>query len=208
MLSIIWPASTAYTWEINPYGRSKIQNELDIAGYEKKHGLSAVILKPSIVMGDEDIPYKGHFGQFVLMVAKLHRTPERFRRAVERVLRLPLLRPEFRVPGDPDAGLNLVKVGDVVQALLNIDKPGTYWIVNDSPPTLRELGDWVGEVIGVDVNFMLDKFTPSLVESFFQRKGVAFLPYLKGDEFTPLSSIRASAVDKDFIQNTVRSLLA
>lgn len=28
--------STAYTWEINPYGRSKIKNEQDIAGYVKK----------------------------------------------------------------------------------------------------------------------------------------------------------------------------
>ena len=200
--------STAYTWEINPYGRSKIKNEQDIAGYVKRYGLSAIILKPSVVMGEEDRPYKGHFGQFILMVVKLHRGPEQVRRVVERALWLPLLRPEFRVPGDPPAVLNLVRIGDVIQALVNIEKPGTYWIVNDSPPTLQELGDWVGEIIGVNMRFLTEKFKPSVIEYIFQRKGASFLPYLRGDSFTHLASIKATSVDREFIQNTTRSLLA
>lgn len=197
--------STAYTWDINPYGRSKIQNEQDIAEYTGE--LSAVILKPSVVMGEEDTPYRGHFGQFVLMLSKLHRNPERVRRAVERILRLPLLRPVFRIPGNPHAGLNLVRIGDVIQALLDIKTPGTYWIVSDSSPRLQELGEWVGEIIGVDIRFEPDRFTPSLVEAFFQRKGASFLSYLWGDEFTPKADIKAKPIDRTFIQSTVRTLL-
>lgn len=202
--------STAYSfgWEnVNPYARSKVQNEQDIAEYVEKYGLSAVILRPSVVMGEESTPYRGHFGQFVLMVAKLHHGPEQVRRAIERALRLPLLRPEFRIPGDPHASLNLVRIGDVIQALLNIKEPGVHWIVNDSPPRLQELGEWVGEIINVDMRFLASEFKSSVIEYIFQRKGAAFMAYLQGDSFTPLASIKATPVDKAFIQNTVRSLL-
>lgn len=202
--------STAYSfgWEdVNPYARSKVQNEKDIAEYAEKYGLSAIILRPSVVMGEESMPYKGHFGQFVLMVTKLHRGPEQVRRVVERVLRLPLLRPVFRIPGDPHVSLNMIRIGDVIQALIDIEKPGSYWVVNDSLPTLQELGEWVGEIIGVDMKFLTEKFKPSVIEYIFQRKGVAFTPYLRGDNFTSLASIKATPVDKQFIQNTVRNLL-
>lgn len=199
--------STAYTWDdLNPYGQSKTQNEKDIAGYIDKYGLNATILKPSIVMGEENIPYRGHFLRFVDMIIKLHRTPDRARRAIESALRLPLLRPLFRIPGTPNAGLNLIKVGDVVNAIANTKNEGTFWIVNNSPPTLSELAKWVGEVINVDIEFQ-PKFKPSLPEAIFQWKGKPFLPYLHGDDFTHLSNIKASPVDRDFIQSTIRSLL-
>lgn len=197
--------STAYTWDINPYGRSKIQNEKDIAEYAEKYNLSAVVLRPSVVMGEPSVPYEGHFVKFVKTVVKLHHYPERVRKAIERTLRLPLLQPVFRIPGLPSAHLNLIRIDDVIQALLNFNSPGVYWIVNDKPPELRLIALWVGEVIDIDMKFIPEKFTPSVVEAIFQRKAKPFLPYLWGDDFTPKASIKAQPTNRAFIEQTVRS---
>lgn len=200
--------STAYTVRDgrNPYERSKIKNEQDIEGFKNFHkDFKVTIFKPSIILGKPDIPYFGHFIQVVLTIIKLHKRAETIRRYIEGKLRLPILRPSFRLPGNPDSTLSLICIDDVVKAMAEIQTEGIYWLVHDAPPRLRDVTEWLSEIILLDLKIE-PKFDATPIEMAFQRLGAAFLPYLWGDDFK--SDIKASPIDKNFIQETIkRSLL-
>jgi len=199
--------STAYTWECNTYGRSKIKNEEDIKEYSAKYGLKATIFKPSIIMGTAEHPYPGHFMQFVSGVVKIHQRAELIRRKIEGTLRLPVIEPVFRIKGNPDGKLNLIPVDQVVWGMANIEEPGTYWLTHSNPPTLGQLVQWVGESIMVDFRIMPDfKTTP--IEAMFANAAKSFQPYLWGDSFKS-DLDKCPEIDRAFIQETIkRSLLA
>lgn len=197
--------STAYTWTVNTYGRSKIQNEIDVKDYAEKYGLKVSVLKPSVIMPAPGYNYPGHFLQFAKLVLKLHHGAEVTRRMLEEKMRLPLLRPVFRIPGNPDGWLNLIMVSDVAQAMADIDNEGTFWLTNGNPPKLKDLVDWVSEVILVDMRIEPESFKATPIEATFQKIGAAFLPYLQGDSFE--SSIKATPITKEYIQETVRKSL-
>ena len=194
--------STAYTWEVNPYGHSKIENEADIETAMKLHNLKVTILKPSIIMGTKEHPYPGHFSQFVAAVIKIHRRAELIRRRLEGTLRLPVIEPVFRVRGNPQGTLNLVPVDSVAEAMANIESVGTFWLTNPAPPTLQQLADWIGEVIMVKMKFE-PEFKPTPIEAAFEKMASAFQPYLMGDNF-PSNLQLSPPITKSFIQETVK----
>ena len=198
-------ASTAYTWDCNPYGLSKIRNEELIKEYAQLYGLKATIFKPSVVMGTEEHPYPGHFSQFVSTVVKIHHRAELIRKNIEGTLRLPAIEPVFRVKGNPDGKLNLVSVAAVVEAMATIKKPGTYWLTNPNPPTLGQLVEWVSEFIMVELRFE-GNFKPMPLELMFQRLASAFSPYLQGDDF-PSDIKHHPLIDRSFIHETIRKTL-
>lgn len=193
--------STAYTWECNPYGLSKIKNEVDVIMLSKKLGLKATIFKPSVIMGTEDYPYPGHFMQFVTGLVKVHQRAELIRRKLEGTLRLPVLEPVFKVKGNPHGKLNLVRVDTVAKAMANIDGEGTFWLTNPKPPALKQLMDWVGEFIMVKLE-MLPDFKPTPIEAMFQKGASAFGPYLEGDNF-PSDLPDHPKIGKAFIEATL-----
>jgi len=198
--------STAYTWECNPYGRSKIQNEEDVREYSKKYGLKTTIFKPSVIMGTEEHPYPGHFSQFVKLLIKIHQRGEIVRRKLEGTLRLPVLEPVFRVKGNPDGKLNLIQIDQVVSGMANIEKTGTFWLTHPHPPTLQQLCDWTGELIMVKVK-VEPEFKPTPLEAAFQKMASAFSPYLQGDSF-PSDLETPPPIDRDFIINTIKQTLS
>lgn len=194
--------STAYTWPVNPYGLSKIENETDIKEFAKTHDFEVTILKPSIIMGTAENPYPGHFSRFVSAVIQTHRRAELIRRKVEGSLRLPVIEPLFRIRGNPEGKLNLIQIDQVASGIANIGEAGTFWLTHPNPPTLQQLADWIGEVIMVRMKFE-PEFKPTPIEAAFQKMSVAFAPYLQGDNF-PSNLQLSPPINKSFIQETVK----
>lgn len=194
--------STAYTWAVNPYGLSKIENESDINSFAEKHGLKVTIFKPSIVLGTAEHPYPGHFSRFISAIIQIHHRAELIRRKVEGSLRLPVIQPVFRFKGNPNGKLNLIQIDQVAWGMSNIQDPGTFWLTHPSPPTLKQLAEWIGEFIMVDLRVERE-FKPTPLEATFQKMAAPFEPYLQGDNFR--SNLQLSPpITKEFIQETVK----
>jgi len=194
--------STAYTWPVNPYGLSKIQNEKAITKFAKEHNIKATILKPAIVMGTAEHPYPGHFSRFVSAVIQTHRRAELVRRKIEGSLRLPVIEPLFRIKGNPEGKLNLIQINQVAWGIANIEEAGIFWLTHPDPPTLQQLADWIGEVTMVRMKFE-PEFKPTPIEAAFQKMTTAFAPYLQGDNFK--SDLKGCPpITKSFIQETVK----
>jgi len=194
--------STAYTWPVNPYGLSKIENESAITEFTKEHNIETTLFKPSIVMGTAENPFPGHFSRFISAVIHIHRRAELIRRRIEGTLRLPVIEPLFRIKGNPEGKLNLIQIDQVARGIANIEGAGTFWLTHPDPPTLQQLVDWIGELIMVRMKF-LPEFKPTPIEAAFQKMTAAFQPYLMGDDFkSDLNS--CPPISKGFIQETVK----
>jgi nucleoside-diphosphate-sugar epimerase len=194
--------STAYSsFQRNPYEQSKATAELLV----KKSDIPIkTIFKPSIVLGTAEYPEYGHFSQFASTFIRIHRRAEIIRRGAEDILRLPVIRPVFRVRGNGEGYLNLVKIDDVVAKMAEFTEPGTCWLTNPSPPKLSYLLKLIGEVAMVEAIFVKD-FHPNLVESQFNRVMRAFQPYLEGDDFP--SDIKKCELSEEFLKWTINKQL-
>ncbi len=195
--------STAYTQGRNPYERSKALCESMI----KTSDIPKVtIFKPPIIMGMAEHFYPGHFSQFVALVIKIHQRAEIVRRKIEGTLRLPIIEPVFRLRANPEGKLNLVPIDAVVDAMADIEEPGTFWLTHPSPPTLRQLTEWVGEFIMVKIKIE-PAFKPTPLEVIFEKLSAAFTPYLWGDDFS--SDLKqCPPITKELITATIKRAIA
>jgi nucleoside-diphosphate-sugar epimerase len=160
------------------------------------------IFKPSIVLGTKEYPYYGHFSQFAGLLIRVHQRAEKIRRGVEDIMRLPPIRPLFRVEGNKDGNLNLVKLDDVVGKMVSFTGEGTCWLTNPNPPKLGYLLKLIGEE--AMVNAVFEKgFKPSVVESQFARMMKAFQPYLEGDDMP--SDIEKCELGEDYLRWTINN---
>lgn len=196
--------STAYVFGRNSYERSKSCCESMVMRSTIPH---KTIFKPSIIMPTGKQAYFGHFIQVALLLVKVHQRAEVIRRYLEGKARLPILRPSFRIQGNPEGYLNLVSLDDVATAMADIEDEGVFWLTNPNPAKVKELVEWIGEVILLDLR-VEPKFRPTPVEAVFQKVAAAFLPYGWGDSFT--SDLKSSrATDKKFVQDAlINSLLS
>lgn len=207
--------STAYLFNRNWYERSKeiaegYANVLARGGYldpDKQircKPISVTIHRPSILIGDPNagVPFQA-FGEFIHMMARIHRRAEFVRKRIEGSLRLPPIQAILRIRGNADSHLNLIPVPDVAGAVADIDEPGVFYLTNDSPPRLSDLAEWVGESLWLDIRFDQD-FKPNPLESLFHKLAKSFLPYLDGDNFP--SDIQCSRVDKALVQRVADSV--
>jgi nucleoside-diphosphate-sugar epimerase len=192
---------TAFTQGRNQYEISKGVAELLVKNSDVP---LKTIFKPSIVLGTKEYPYYGHFSQFASTFIKIHRRAEMIRRGAEDILRLPVIRPVFRVHGNTDGHLNLIKIDDVASKMAQIDKPGTFWLTNPCPPRLGYLLKLIGEVVMVEAIFVKD-FTPNFVEGQFNRLVKAFLPYLEGENMP--SNIKDCELNEEFLKWTINRQL-
>lgn len=195
--------STAYSGGRNTYEASKRRCEHMVTGSKIPR---ATIFKPSIVVGTEAHFYHGHFSQFVLLLIKVHRRADTIRRKVEGLLRLPLLEPVHRIRGNPNGNLNLVPLDQVVNAMVEIDDEGTFWLTNPRPPRIQQLADWVSEIVMLIIKIEPEPFKPSLVEMAFDKRTKAFTPYLEGDDF-PSDLKHCPRITKTFIHDTIKRAL-
>ncbi|GAI31675.1 unnamed protein product, partial [marine sediment metagenome] len=128
------------------------------------------------------------------------------RRKIEGTLRLPVIEPVFRMKANPAGKLNLVPVDAVVNAMAEIEEPGSYWLTHPNPPTLEQLVEWVGEFIMVSIKIE-PNFKPSPIEAGFEKISASFTPYLWGDDF-PSGMKDCPPVTKEFIHDTIKRSLA
>ena len=190
--------STAYTNGRNPYERSKRMAETIV----NDSGIPKItIFKPAIIMGMPE----GHFSLFVSLLVKVHKRAELVRRGIEGALRLPVIQPVFRLKGNPEGQLNLVTVDAVAEAMATKDGAETYWLTNPAPPTLRDVCQWTGEFIMVQL-LIEPEFQATPLEAGFHRLTKAFEPYLQGDQFP--SDLGPCPIGKEFIGEQVRKLFS
>ncbi len=194
--------STAYTQGRNTYERSKALCESMIKASDIPQ---VTIFKPSIVMGTAEQFYPGHFSQFVTLVIKIHQRAEIVRRKIEGTLRLPIIEPIFRLRANPAGKLNLVPIDAVVDAMAEIEEPGTFWLTHPNPPTLSELVEWVGSFIMVKINIE-PTFRATPIEALFTKMSAAFTPYLWGDDF-PSDLKKCPPITEEFITSTIKRSL-
>jgi nucleoside-diphosphate-sugar epimerase len=159
------------------------------------------IFKPSVIMPAENQIYSDHLLQFAKMLVRIHKGAETVRRYIEDGLRLPELRPVFRAPGNPDGTLNLIHIEDVASAMAEIESDGTYYLTNSDAPRLKNVAEWIGEMILLDFK-IVPEFKEMPLEIVFQRMGKAFLPYLRGDNL-PRSDIKCHPVTREYIHKVV-----
>lgn len=191
--------STAYTQGRNQYERSKALCEMMV----KESDIPKVtIFKPPIIMGTEKHFYPGHFSQFVSLLIKVHQRAEIVRRKIEGTLRLPVIEPVFHMKANPKGVLNIIPLLEVVDAMVHIDKLGTYWLTHPNPPTLEQLVEWIGEYIMVRI-VIADNFKPTPIEMMFEKLSTAFHPYLWGDNF-PSDLKGCPPITKEFIHDTIK----
>jgi nucleoside-diphosphate-sugar epimerase len=193
--------STAYTQGRSPYEESKSVAELMV---RKSDIPVKTVFKPSIVLGTAEYPYYGHFSQFASLIVRVHRRAEKIRRGAEDMLSLPVLRPVFRVKGNGEGNLNLIKVEDVVAKMAETTEPGICWLTNPSPPKLSYLLKLIGEAAMVEAVFEKD-FSPNFVETQFSRLVRAFQPYLEGDDMP--SDIEKCELTEEFLRWTINNQL-
>lgn len=189
-VSRLYFTSTAYSWEANPYGRSKIENEKAIAEFSDKYGMEATIFKPSIVMGTPQNVYPGHFSQFITLLIKMKSK----------------LNSTFRIRGNPEGKLNLVPVDDVAEGITEIKGAGTFWLTNPNPPSISTIAKWLSEILTVNIE-ITPEFQATPIESKFEKLAVSFKPYLDGDNFPSDLKSCHPEIDEQFIRWTVMSTL-
>lgn len=178
--------STAYTQGRNTYERSKVKCE-EMLAQEAAHTNKAItVFKPSIIIGTPKNP--GPI-QGVTLVAKaifmVHRKAEKARRFVQEHMLLPAMEPVLRLPGDPDAHLNIIPVDVVVNTIIRIVAEGRksrhFYITNPNPPTVNEVAHEIGEAF--DIDFRIErKFKASILERVIRNQTKALSPYLWEDQ--------------------------
>lgn len=193
--------STAYTWDVNAYGRSKIAAEKLVMSSMIP---TVAIYKPSIILPSEGNYFSGHFSQFIMMTINTLAKVRVAWRKIEETMRLPvLLEPVLRIKGNPEGKLNMVELDRVIDGMTDTRAIGYVWLTNPNPPAVQQLGDWIGDYIMVKLKVMEEEFTRMPAELIFDRKIVAFKPYLQGHDL-PSDLKDCSPITREFIQNIVK----
>jgi len=161
----------------NPYESSKCQAELLIRDWSLRTGLSAFILRPSIVVGDSRegriVNFDGLYNFMRLLDSMSGLSGER----------------EFRVAANCAATKNIVPVDYLARLavhILDAGAPGTYHITNPHPLRLSALCDTLAEIFAVrgaklvsEEEFQSPR--PNRFESMYQKLASSYAPYLAAE---------------------------
>lgn len=173
----------------NSYEESKYLAE-SLVRYSQ---IRKTIFRPGVLISLEADLNASGFYQVVRGIAKIYIPLERLRLIVEGKLKLPPIRPIFRIEGEKEATINLVPVDWAAKKIAEIEEEGIFHLTNPNPPKLEELSKWVGEVLHLDIRIEKD-FQKSLPEELFHRYSAPYLKYLWGE------AKFESSVNSDFPQ--------
>ncbi len=168
----------------NEYERSKFVAEQFVIEYAKSNDISYTIYRPGIIVGDSNSGATCKFGNLYLFVKVLFNIKNSFTRHKSEDLNDITI----RVPGDPDALINLVPINYVADAIVAILKKresigGIYHITNPNPPRLCELRDLVMTLLAikgmhVKIDRELEMQCLSTIEKLFLRQTRSYYSYL------------------------------
>jgi thioester reductase-like protein len=168
----------------NEYERSKFVAEQLVTEYAKCNDIPYTIYRPGIIVGDSKTGATCKFDNLYLFVKVLLNIKNSFIKLKSENLDDVTI----RVPGDPDALINLVPIDYVADAIVAIlekrESIGKiYHITNPNPPRLCELRDLVMtllEIKGMHVKIdgELEKQSLSTVEKLFFRQTRSYYSYL------------------------------
>ncbi|MFZ4695196.1 MAG: SDR family oxidoreductase [Verrucomicrobiia bacterium] len=183
----------------NTYERTKWESERHVWQAQIRGEVLATIYRPSIVVGDSET---GRYEQFNVfnhpfdMASRLrHRIIEREKLDPRAPIKL-----EVRVPGRPEATLNIVPldhVMDVVMKLYSVEssRGGVYHVTNTNPPTLAqgmEMFQRIEPWEGVRWDPIPEGGPYLSIHEKFISKQISFLaPYLLGEATYDISNVRA-----------------
>ena len=168
----------------NEYERSKFVAEQLVIEYAKNNDIPYTIYRPGIIVGDSKTGATCKFDNLYLFVKVLFNIKNSFIKNKSDDLD----NATVRVPGDPDALINLVPidyVADAIVAILNKRESigGIYHITNPNPPRLCELRDLVMALLEiksmhVKIDRELEKQSLNTVEKQFLRQTKTYYSYL------------------------------
>lgn len=148
----------------NEYEKSKFLAEKKVIEYSRNNAISYTIYRPSIIVGDSRTGFTCKFDNIYTFAKALsnirngHLCQERSRRyARDGTLSGEALESTapLRLPGDPNAFVNLVPVDYVADAITEIlckrETVGKiFHIVNPNPPTIGELRDLLISILEIE----------------------------------------------------------
>jgi len=168
----------------NEYERSKFVAEQLVIEYTKSNDLPYTIYRPGIIVGDSKTGATCKFDNLYLFVKVLLN----IKNSIDKHKNEELNNPTIRMPGEPDALINLVTidyVADAIVAILEMRESigGIFHITNPNPPRLSELRDMVMAVLEIkgmhlEINRELEKQNLNTVEKLFLRQTRTYYSYL------------------------------
>jgi thioester reductase-like protein len=168
----------------NEYERSKFIAEQIVIKYAKSNEIPYTIYRPSIIVGDSETGATCKFDNLYIFMKVLFNIQNGFINHESEGLNDITV----RVPGIPDALINLVPVDYAADAIVAILKAKEsinkiFHITNPGPPELGELRDLVMPVLGIEeVNVKIDGQMEhkrlSAIERLFLRHTRTYYSYL------------------------------
>jgi thioester reductase-like protein len=174
----------------NEYEKSKFVAEQMVVQYAKNNAIPYTIYRPSIIVGDSRTGFTCKFDNLYLFAKVLLNIKNDY---VNRQRQDSTDQDEnvtIRVPGDPNATVNLVPIDYVADAIVAISRKREavgkiLHIANPNPPVLNELRDFlmtVLEIKGVDISIegQMEHKRLSTIERLFLRQTRTYYPYIFG----------------------------
>lgn len=161
----------------NAYERSKAAGEALVRGWREQTGLPAIILRPSIVIGDS----AGGRTVGFTTVYHIMRTLDIVSRDAGDA--------ELRILADPTATKNFLPVDYFIAlawGLIERGVPGTYHLTHPQPMPFGRLRDIFAELFGLPGIRLVDakdfeRRPPTDLEQLYQNASAAYLPYMMSE---------------------------
>ena len=192
----------------NAYEKSKFTAECIIRG---KPGVQYTIIRPSILVGDSKIAGIPPMSGLYVAVRACYLGKQ----WLERKVGLPPIEPHIRLPGDPEATLNMIPVDIAARQVADLVKAnvrGAYYVTNEDPPMVKDIAAAASRALGAQLEMVPD-LTPNPAERVVLRLMRDMAPYMAGEPVFdnsvtwPFTSARCYGLTSDFIEATTRQFL-
>ena len=195
----------------NPYELTKLAAET----IARRSAMDLTVLRPGILIGRYSDGQAAMFEGFyrpIRAIALTHRFAEQKlylprRETLEQRLRLPPLHLPVRIYGDPNSRLALTPVDWAAETMVGLvdAAPGTYHVVPDQPPTMREVGNAINQAFNVKGVHVGLGPTRNPLDIFYNRMIRDFHPYLKAQPaFDTSVGKGCPPVDESYIERAIR----
>jgi thioester reductase-like protein len=172
----------------NEYERSKFVAEQMVVQYAKENLIPYTIYRPGIIVGDSGTGFTCKFDNLYLFAKVLLNIKNGYLNHQRQDSKDQDRNVTIRVPGDPNALVNLVTIDYVADAIVAISRKKEnvgkiFHIANPNPPTLNELRDLLMSVleirgINISIDGQMEHKHLSTAERLFLRQTRTYYPYI------------------------------